>query len=76
MSASPKQCKLIHDLMAAGAPIPEHPQFDRPDDTMFHSVEAADKYIKQHYHVLARKASMDAISKRISATDWGGIPNH
>jgi hypothetical protein len=76
MACSPKQRKLIEDLMEEGAPIPEHPQFDRPDDSMFHSVEAADAYIKANIQYLSRKASMNAFSKRVSAADWGGIPNH
>lgn len=80
MSASSKQIKLIQDLQSLGAPIPEHPVFDRPDDSMFHSVVAANKYIKQHYHLLLVKANgkktLDEIASRVSAQDWCGIPNH
>ena len=83
MSATPKQIKLIEDMQSAGAPIPEHPQFDRPDDSMFKSVEAADAYIKanmEFYHKVVKagavERSLTEISNRLSPADWGGIPNH
>lgn len=85
MSASPKQIKLIEDMQTAGAPIPEHPQFDRPDDIMFHSVENADRYIKeniQYYHKLRcdprniqQNTVLDEMSTRLCPGDWG-VPNH
>lgn len=76
MSCSPKQRQLIEDLLDAGAPYPEHPVFDRMDDSMFDSVEQADAFIKLNYHRLSRKASMNAFSERVSPGDWGGILNH
>jgi hypothetical protein len=77
MSASPKQRKLIEDLQNEGAPIPAHPETDQPDFGMFDSVQAADAYIKQHYHLLRQKAYMEGMSRRMGPGDWGGnIPNH
>lgn len=69
MSATQKQIKLIEDIMEAGCPIPEHPQFDRPDSTMFESVEAADKFIKKNKHYLAQKFNKIETSKRIRMDD-------
>ena len=76
MSCSPKQRKLIEDLMEEGAPIPAHPHTDQPDFSMFDSVKAADAFIKANYHHLSRKAALIATSKRMRADEWGGIPNH
>lgn len=76
MTCSPKQRKLIEDLMEEGALIPAHPHSDQPDFSMFDSVQAADKYIKDNYHHLNRKIALIATSKRLRPDDWGGIPNH
>lgn len=77
MSASRKQRKLINDLFDVGAPIPAHQHSDQPDtESMFESVQAADAYIKAHYHLLREKAYMASFSRRVSAADYGGIPNH
>lgn len=83
MSATAKQIKYIDDILAAGCPIPEHPQFDRPDNSMYESVEAADKFIKANKHWAGRLAKnrienshvLREMSDRISMGDWGGIPN-
>ncbi len=75
MGATDEQIELIDALLESGCPIPEHPIFDRPDDTMYDSVEAADKFIKENQHYLERKHTLIEISNRISAGEWGGIPN-
>jgi len=83
MGATPKQIKYINDILEAGCPIPEHPQFDRPDNSMYLSVEAADKFIKANKH-WAGKVEKNRIenseilremSDRIRMDEWGSIPN-
>ena len=76
MTCTPKQRKLIEDLMEEGAPIPAHPHSDQPDFSMFDSVKAADAYIKANYHHLARKLALYSMSSRIRPDEWGSIPNH
>jgi hypothetical protein len=83
VSATPAQCKYIDDIFAAGCPIPEHAQFDRPDDSMYLSVEAADTFIKANKHWCSHKPSLiiehseilKEMSDRIRMDEWGGIPN-
>lgn len=69
MSASPKQVKLIDELQSRGATIPADDRGE-PDFSMFDSVAAADAYIKQWGHLMARHRT------KTTAADWGGIPNH
>lgn len=75
MSATKKQIKYIDDILEAGCPIPEHPQFDRPDNTMYQSVEAADAFIKANKHWLAKKMSLVVMSKDIRPDEYGNVPN-
>lgn len=81
MSATPKQIKLIEDLLDVGAPYPPNPLTgEGMSEHMFDSVQEADVFIKQHYHLLRHKAVQEKcqrdISNRIRPDEWGGIPNH
>lgn len=85
MSATPKQIAYINDIMEAGCPIPQHPQFDRPDDSMFASVEAADAFIKANRHWCYRNPNpakiaqhstvLREMSDRTTPDEWC-VPNH
>lgn len=75
MKATAKQIKYINDIFEAGCPIPEHPQFDRPDDSMFDSVEAADAFIKANKHWCGKNAMLFSMSERTRADEFGGVPN-
>lgn len=86
MTASFKQMKLIRDLMNnAGAPIHEHPTFDRAIDieTELHlvitSVYEADTYIKKHYHLMLKTSRIKAWSREVSdrdTPDMWNVLNH
>lgn len=55
MSATPKQIKLIDDLLNAGAPYPPNPLTgEGMSSIMYESVREADLFIKQNYHYLRR----------------------
>jgi hypothetical protein len=75
MSATPRQVKYINDILEAGCPIPEHPQFDRPDDSMYKSFEAADAFIKANRHWCQQNAMHYAMSKTIRADEYGEVLN-
>lgn len=84
MSATDKQIKYIDDIFLAGCPIPEHPQFDRPDDSMYQSVEAADAFIKANRHwcyrnpnrakIAQHSSVLREMSDRMTPDEWG-VPN-
>ena len=69
MSASRKQIALIEELQSRGAAIPAKDN-GNPDWSMMDSVDTADAYIKQWGHLMGRS------STKLSAADWGGVPNH
>lgn len=75
MTATPAQIKYIDDILEAGCPIPEHPQFDRPDDSMYKSVEAADAFIKANRHWCSKNAMLYSMSKKLRADEYGEVPN-
>lgn len=68
MTASTKQIALIEELQSRGAVIPEN-ESGNPDDSMFHSVKAADAYIKQWGHLMRRNRTS------VRADEWGGVAN-
>lgn len=69
MAATKKQIDLICKLQERGALIPET-HHGNPDSSMFESVQAADKYIKQWGHLMSES------STSMSPGEYGGIPNH
>lgn len=79
MTCTQAQAKFIEDLQSNGAPIPEHPHFDRPADSMFHSVYAADVYIKENLQYRYKKIyeAPFAISDHANAGPAAhNVPNH
>jgi hypothetical protein len=74
MACTPKQEKLMDDLMAAGAPIPADHNGE-PDFSMLKSIPAADAYIKANLHYLAPKFALIDMSKRNTPDMWN-VPNH
>ena len=75
MTATKAQIKYIDDILEAGCPVPEHPQFDRPDNSMYDSFEAADTFIKKNKHWGYRNAILYAMSARMRMDEYGDIPN-
>lgn len=63
-----KQLALCEKLMDLGATQEELNEYHA-------SIDAADKFIKKWNHLLRRKATLDNISIRVRADEWGGIPN-
>lgn len=68
MSATRKQIKLIEELQNRGAPIP-CTDSGNPSNEMFDSVANADKYIKEHGHL------MRSYRTNIRPDVWGGVLN-
>ncbi len=66
--ATRKQIELIEEIQLRGAPIPEN-DHGNPDDSMFESFEAADKYIKQYGHFMGK------CTTKTNPGDWGGVLN-
>lgn len=81
MPATEKQAELIVRLQNKGAPIPEN-DHGNPDNSMFESIENADKYIKKYGSYINGGLGYvygdfgGNVNKEAGAGDWGGVYNH
>ena len=74
-SATERQAELIVRLQNKGAPIPEN-DHGNPDNSMFESVENANKYIKKYGSYINGGLGEEANLTGLSAGEWGGVYNH